>query len=197
MRRMPWVIYLWPGLPQLSLRGSWYALAVAVGAAALLNLALLGSFVWSELIASDLRRALWVALGVSWVAAAILSVVWGRRQGPGEQRDSAKDIFREAIEHYLKGNWFQAQRVLVGILRNNNRDLDARLMLATLFRHTGRLDEAAAQLDLLTRLEGAGKWELEIQRERELLAEARTDTRAEERSGPETNDPPARVMHAA
>ena len=47
-------------------------------------------------------------------------------------------------------------------------------MLATLLRHTGRLDEATRQLDTLARLEGAGKWELEIRQERELLKKAKT-----------------------
>jgi hypothetical protein len=56
------------------------------------------------------------------------------------------------------------------LLRKNLRDLEARLMLATLLRHSGRVDEAKRQLDTLARFEGAGKWELEIQRERDLLS---------------------------
>jgi hypothetical protein len=43
-------------------------------------------------------------------------------------------------------------------------------MLATLLRHTGRLEEAVEHLDRLQRMEGSEKWGLEIQRERELLA---------------------------
>ena len=74
----------------------------------------------------------------------------------------------------MKGDYYQAEHVLEGLLRRNLRDVDARLMLATLLRHTGRLDEAAGQLDTLARFEGAGKWELEMRRERELLAEAKT-----------------------
>ena len=62
---MRWAMCLWPGLPQLYLRGSWSALAVAVGAAALLDLALLCSFGWSELVAPDLRVAIWLSLAVA------------------------------------------------------------------------------------------------------------------------------------
>ena len=43
-------------------------------------------------------------------------------------------------------------------------------MLATVLRHTGRFDEAAKQLDQLVCFDGAEKWELEIQKERELLS---------------------------
>ena len=64
--------------------------------------------------------------------------------------------------------------MLEGLLRRNLRDLDARLMLATLLRHTGRLDEADATTRHAGAIEGAGKWELEMRRERELLAEAKT-----------------------
>jgi hypothetical protein len=46
-------------------------------------------------------------------------------------------------------------------------------MLATLMRRTGRLDEAAGQLDTLSRFEGAEKWGLEIRQERERLTEAK------------------------
>ena len=75
----------------------------------------------------------------------------------------------------MKGDYYRAEHVLEGLLRRNLRDVDARLMLATLLRHTGRLDEAAGELDALARLEGAGKWELEMRREREFLTEAKTD----------------------
>jgi single-stranded DNA-specific DHH superfamily exonuclease len=72
----------------------------------------------------------------------------------------------------LKGNWFEAECVLVGLLRCDPRDVDAGLMLATLFRHTGRLDEAARQLDSVERFDEAAKWIVEIDRERQWLAQA-------------------------
>jgi cytochrome c-type biogenesis protein CcmH/NrfG len=76
----------------------------------------------------------------------------------------------------LKGNWFEAERELNKLLRRDNRDLEARLMLATLLRHTKRFDEATRQLNVLVRLEGAKRWELEIRREGELITEARKPT---------------------
>ncbi len=67
MRRMPWTMCLWPGLPQLWSYGSWSGLALAIGAAAVLDLLLLVSFGWSELIGQSLRNTLWAAFGVVWV----------------------------------------------------------------------------------------------------------------------------------
>jgi hypothetical protein len=45
-------------------------------------------------------------------------------------------------------------------------------MLATLWRHTGRIDEASQQLDRLELMDGARKWILEIHQERKRLQEA-------------------------
>ncbi len=175
---MRWAVYCWPGLPQLWLRGLWPGLGLAAVAAAGLNVAVLASFAWSEWIAAEVRNGLWMALAVLWIASAVLSDRWIRRQ-PSPKRtelnaDAVKDDFNVALEHYLKGNYFETERVLQRLLQRNARDLEARLMLATLLRHTGRRNEALVHLDRLARFEGAQKWELEMRQERDLLAEAET-----------------------
>ena len=202
MRRTRWVTYLWPGLPQLWVYGSWFGLAVAVSAALLLNVALLGTFGWSELVAADVRRVLWAVLAAVWIAWAILSAVSAGRQGTRQQTDAAGVSFAAALDYYLKGNWFQAERELVGLLRKNARDLEARLTLATLLRRTGRLDEAEEQLESLAAFQGAEKWELEIRRERELMAAVETaaevapDGKVEQADLAGRADPPATAAHA-
>jgi hypothetical protein len=163
---------LWPGLNRLWPCGSWAGLALAIAAAAALNALLLVSFGWSELISACSRNTLWAVFGAVWVIAA----VWSARQRAGPAAAGSvgpgQDGFVEALDHYLKGDYYQAEQVLERLLRRDIRDVDARLMLATLLRHTGRLDEAGRQLDTLARFEGAGKWELELRQERKLLAEA-------------------------
>jgi hypothetical protein len=173
MRRMRRIAYLWPGLPQLWTFGSWAGLAVAVGAALVFDLLLLVSFGWSELVSPSVRNILWTAFGGFWVSAVVWSAKRRGRFGAAASPDPKKDAFAEALDYYLKGDYYQAEHLLEGLLQRNLRDLDARLMLATLLRHTGRIDEARQQLDTLAKFEGAGKWEWEIQRERELLAAAK------------------------
>lgn len=174
MRRMPWTTYLWPGLPQTWFHGSWPGLALALGAAGVFNVLLVVCFGWSELVGPNLRNSLWAAFAAAWIAA----VVWSAgqclcRAAIGDLKPG-QDDFDAALDHYLRGNHYEAEQILESLLRRNVRDLDARLMLATLLRRVGRLDEASRQLDSLVRFEGADKWELEIEEERALLAEAKT-----------------------
>jgi hypothetical protein len=175
MRRTPWCLYLWPGLPQMRLHGSWSGLGLALGAGVLLDVLLLVSFGWTELIGEGLRNALWAIFVVAWIAAIFWSRKQCRRQAVVHSLEAGEDSFGQAVDHYLKGDNYQAEQILESLLRRNVRDLDARLMLATVLRRDKRLDEATQHLDMLVHFEGAGKWELEIQEERDLLAEARTE----------------------
>ena len=63
--------------------------------------------------------------------------------------------FREAQAAYLAGDWVSAEQTLLKLLKHDPRDAEARLMLATLWRHEGRRDAAAEELDRLERLETA------------------------------------------
>ena len=97
MRRMPWPVYLWPGLPQLARDGNWAALAFAVAAAAILNVVLLGTWFWTDLFAPALRIIVWVLLGVAW---SISAGYWAwtdrpghaQRVGGGHREDRCEDF---------------------------------------------------------------------------------------------------------
>ncbi|MEN6449946.1 MAG: tetratricopeptide repeat protein [Thermoguttaceae bacterium] len=169
MRKTPWTACLWPGLPAIWSQGSWSGLALAVGAAAAFDLLLLVSFGWTELVSQNFRNIAWVIFAGVWIVAVAWSFERRRRQTTSK---TATDGFSAATEHYLKGDYCQAEQVLVGLIGQNARDLEARLMLATLLRRSGRSAEAAEQLDTLSSFEGAEKWSVEIEEERLLLAEA-------------------------
>jgi tetratricopeptide (TPR) repeat protein len=143
-------------------------------AAAALDALLLITLGWSELVGPTSRSALWAVFGVAWVAAAVWSASACRRRLAACEVDPRKDSFLDALQYYLKGDYYQAEDILQRLIKTNQGDADARLALATLLRHTGRLDEALGQLDALTLLDGAEKWQLEIAQERRWLAEART-----------------------
>jgi tetratricopeptide (TPR) repeat protein len=196
--RTPWVMYLWPGLPLVWKRGSWLGLAWALGFAAVVNLALAGSVLWCELFPSTARILLWTVVGVVGCLSALYAYRWERLTSNSQSLPPAEDAFPRALDHYLKGNWFEAEQVLTMLLKQRPRDVDAALLLATLWRHTGRHEEAWRQLDRLECLEESKKWELEISRERALLIEARESRAQSEAPAVEPPvTPPAALVDAA
>ncbi len=180
--KMHWTAYLWPGLPHLWMRGSCAGLAVAVGFTALANTMLLASFVYRQWITGD---ALWIgywALAVTWLLALWQSLAVRRESiaeasadessevaASEEKRSQLDQMFREAQQRYLESDWVAAEQLLLKLLKHDARDVESRLMLATLWRHQGRHDEALRQLDRLERLEAADKWRHEIAAEREQI----------------------------
>ena len=91
MRRMPWLTYFWPGLPQLWRSGLWWGLFLAAGFAVLLDLLLLTSFVWVELLGPLDLKIGWLAVGALWCCSAIVSFSTANR-GPRARGDFGRDF---------------------------------------------------------------------------------------------------------
>lgn len=165
-----WVVPAWPGLSAAWYRGDLPSLVVALAFGALLECALLTTFIWPEMTALWLTVVVWLSVVGVWLYVAAPYFVSGGVDDDGFA-DNA-DLFLIAQMEYLKGNWHQAESALAGLLARDRFDADARLTLATLYRHTGRLDEARHQMDLLEESDGATKWQVEIQSERRRLLES-------------------------
>jgi tetratricopeptide (TPR) repeat protein len=172
MHSSPFIICLWPGLPRLWIRGDWTALAIAVAFGAALNFALVASFVWPELLPRSFTLIGWLVLGTVWLVS-VVQAYWSLPLLREPPRVDDRGLFIQAQAEYLKCHWFEAETLLRQLLRYCTRDVDVLLMLATLYRRTGRYDEAAKQLDRLDRLDEARKWRWEIAQER---ATTGTDT---------------------
>ena len=171
----------WPGLPGLWYRGRWTSLILAIAFAVLLNLTIVASFIWTGIFEDDAFPAIaWPMLLLIWFA----SVVIARRNMPDvmsltkfdsistadtETAESIDALFIEARREYLRGHWDEARSLLQRQLKRHSRDIESRLMLATLFRHTRQFDEATEQLNWIEKYDPAIHWKNEIARERELL----------------------------
>lgn len=198
-----------PGLPQLWNRGSWAGLAVAVGFTSLANMVLLATCVYRE----------WIPLRELLIGTMVLVVTWSLswwrsrsellRSGSQEDAsrpphedstagvavasggDAGEQLMRDAQRVYLAGDWVATEQLLLKLLKMDARDVEGRLMLATLWRRQGRHGEALRQLDKLARLEAADEWKYEIEIERQEIAAATTN-----RIEQETNNKP-NVEHSA
>jgi hypothetical protein len=174
MRALRLATCLWPGLPQLWIAGSYSGLALAIGFALLVDLVLVSTLAWTELLSETLAIAAWGGVIAFWLVSAWISLRW-LLQGPATAKNADEDLFREAQANYLQANWFDVEVTLGRLLERQPRDVEARLLLTTLYRHTGRFDEAEAQLRVLEKLDGAVKWQMEIRQERALVADAREE----------------------
>jgi tetratricopeptide (TPR) repeat protein len=175
---MPWATYLWPGLPQLWFSGVWSGLALAAGFAVLFNLLVLASFVWVELLSSIHLRLGWLTVGSLWAGSATMSAWFGRGGTAQSRAASAEVLFPAALSEYLQGSWFEAETILGRLLHLDPRDVEARLLLATLLRHTGRYQEALDQLNRLERLRDADLWAREIASEKQWVSEGQSSQRS-------------------
>jgi hypothetical protein len=169
MTMLRWITVLWPGLPQLWLRGEVSALGLAIGFSALLNLSILSTWGWTELLSLPLLLVAWCGVALIWLVSLVGGVVQLPRLCSVSAFDPTGDLFRAAQGEYLRGNWFEAELALNQLLERNPSDADARLMLATLLRRIGQPSEAAENLRRLAKSVGADKWQLEIARQERLL----------------------------
>lgn len=182
----------WPGLAQLWLRGTWSSLALAIGFSVLLNVALVATFVWPTLLGETFPVFAWTAIAVIWICSAVVSYrMIGLWSGPPVMAANAKvadnedfllenechTLFNRAQGEYLKGNWIEAEALLKRQLSSNERDVESRLLLATLFRHTRQWDLAENELETMQRFDASVHWQFEIQRERELIHQFKADDR--------------------
>jgi thioredoxin-like negative regulator of GroEL len=78
-------------------------------------------------------------------------------------------LFIRAQLEYLNRHWLEAEELLATLLAGRDQDAEARLMLATLYRHTGRFAEADECLTRLERMDSGDRWCVELARERRLL----------------------------
>lgn len=177
----PAILCCWPGLPGLWYRGRWSSLFLAVTFAILLNLTIIASFVWTGIFQDDAFPVIaWPVLLLTWFGSAMIArknlpdVMSLTKEDPillaDEESEALNDtLFIEARREYLKGHWNEAQGILQRQLKQFPRDIESRLLLATLFRHTRQFDDAVIQLKQIEKFDPAINWKNEIARERELL----------------------------
>jgi len=178
MRSQAYLMCLWPGLSSLWSRGHWRGLAAAAAFTLLLNFAFVVTFVWPELFSPTLPP--WLLLGVAWVSVLCFWIAGWRassrvlqqvKPAMAETLVETEKLFCEAQTEYLKGHWLEAEALLDRTLALRANDVEARLLRATLFRRTARLEGAKQLLVGLMENEAAARWRYEIAEEQRRIEE--------------------------
>ena len=131
------------GVGALWWRGQGSGFATALSFALWLNVTLAAWWAVPHLAPFWLRAVNAALLGLAWLysirrTAARLSQIYG---GDGHYND---ELFCRAQEEYVKGRWFEAESLLLRLLADDPADVEGRLLLATLYRHTRRGELASA-----------------------------------------------------
>ncbi|MCH2180662.1 MAG: hypothetical protein MK108_01530 [Mariniblastus sp.] len=100
-------------------------------------------------------------------------------------------LFNRAQGEYLKGNWLEVERILKGRLKHSDRDVESRLLLATLYRHTRRPELARAELESLKRFDESVHWDFEIRNEFERIGQLESERRDQQVTTDLETDPNA------
>jgi len=171
--------WLWPGLTRAWL-GEWRGFGQSAGFALLVDAMLLATVVWDEVLGSTAAWIGWSVVALAWLVGAVAGR--HRLRELSQQSDDSRhlagdaahpqDLFPEALNEYLQGNWHVAEEKCRELIRRRRDDVEARLLLATLLRHSERPDDARQMLDEMEKFDGAAGWEMEIACERRLLDEA-------------------------
>ena len=104
--------------------------------------------------------------------------------GIAKPRGCPTNEFAQAQIHYLQENYFEAEKILAPFakhqtLSDEDIELEAALLLATIYRRTDRCELAIELLDRLLLLERSVKWEAELNQERDLVIERKVRNRSE------------------
>ena len=174
----PVIMCSWPGLPGLWYRGQASSLLVAAGFSILFNLALVSTFLWPWSLGETFPLVTWPIILLIWMTSACVTYkslpdLMSVAPIPTHPEDlssiSNDTLFIQAQSEYLKGHWPEAESLLRRNLQTSSRDIEARLLLATLLRHNRRLDDASEELENLLKYDQSINWISEIRREQQLI----------------------------
>jgi hypothetical protein len=197
-KKMPKSAYLtclWPGLAHVWWTGDLRAFLVALIFGILLNsLAYLSIF--PPLGVGEHFIILGWVIAISWWGAAAHSAFSQLPLLFGFSASLAKPAeLALAQTAYLRSDFVAAEALIGKILKSQPHDPAPRLLLAAIYRQTGRLSEARGLLSSLQRDPAAFAWQFEIQADLARLDRLEKATEEEVSSSPEVDSKP-RVVKA-
>lgn len=156
-------------MPWLWLRGSVGGLVLAVAFAVVLDVAIVTTWIWAELVDLQVSVGIWTATGTVWLVATISAIAGFPPPIPRARDDAADALYSKARDAYLARDWLAAETKLRALLVLSPTDGEAQLLLATLLRRAGRVNESKAALEKLARSDSGAAWQAAIARELALL----------------------------
>ena len=179
--RIPLPTYLWPGLPQLTQRGTWTALFWALATAFLADGVIITQFIWPETFDKFWDNVILGSFIGVYAVGCIASYQIEKSRASYDQTSSNADLFPEAQKRYLEGKYFEAEQALVKLLSKTPEDIPARLLFIDLLITNRRLEEAIKMLQETIDFSEAQPWKWELIAVNERIKQVRQDMIEQER----------------
>lgn len=160
------VFSMWPGTLAAWRYGDIRSLLIAVLFGAILSTAWVGTMIWPLWFSSWRLGLLWTVVTSGVVASLIHNATQGLLRAKRRTTGCPTDLLAEAQGMYLKASYFEAEQAISRYCAGRDLDVEACLLLAAIFRRTERYTQAIELLERLSRLERAGFWTEEIEREK-------------------------------
>jgi len=169
MAAFRYLTLVWPGMPWLWLRGSRMGLVLALAFAVTVDVAVLTTFIWPELMGFGFSIGMWTATAAIWLISTASALSSFPPPIPRVRAAAADALFIQARDAYLARDWLAAEAHLRALLALAPTDGEAQLLWGTLLRRVGRSAEAREALTKLSRSDSGSRWRATIDRELELL----------------------------
>jgi len=163
---------MYPGYAGMVRYGHRFFLAIALGFALLMDMFLIANYYWTELITKSQRNVFLVVLLAAWIVLMLVAAFWKHRLDAAVKPEQADETLLQTIGHYLRGDWFAAESLMLSYLEKYPKDIEMLLLQATMYRRTERYEEALLVLNRLQLLESSRYWHVEIEAERKMMDES-------------------------
>ena len=160
---------IWPGLPWAWLRGSWAGLILATAFGICLNLCIITAWIWTSFIDLEMTFGIWAVTAIIWIVSTVSAVSSFPQPLVSYRDEVTENLFIDARDAYLAGDWLKAETTLQTILTLSPTDGESQLLFGTLLRRVGRFKEAKKSLEKLARSDSGQPWQHAIHHELSLI----------------------------
>ena len=163
--------YFWPGYRKAWDQMDQQAAMVAILFAWTTIFVSFNRFYWPQWFPAWLVNLTTVALLLISIGHGAKRILFGESISKTEMTkgslQEAEHSFRLAQESYLQGSYFEAEQYLLKNLAVNESDIESALLLASVYRRSGKFVESLETLSQLQLKERSARWTAEILDEKE------------------------------